>query len=1472
MSLMIANSWRSKFTLMAALVLGGCTAPMPGEDAAMDATTSDVSLDRAALDVTLPDGGTCVDMDNDGHPSAACGGDDCNDNNPRINPSAREVCDGMGTDEDCNPCTVAEVTPNSRGGDGDADEDGFVSNQCFNRVAMDAPAPMCRATVVDDSGTSVERVRVSDGEVRGTDCADNAANGGTRFPGATEQCNNLDDNCNGAVDETPGLRSTYYRDRDGDGFGDRSAMGTDIALACSPPMGYVSLDTDCNDNNAMINPGAREVCDPVGNVDENCNGTEEEGCGCPTVGAARACCSGRGTETCAMSGTGSIWGACTAMVSPEVCDGVDNNCDGSTDEGLTILCYPDNDDDGFAVMGATSTPVCPDPSPARVSRGRCPVRYTRQVPLSAATSDCDDGAPARYPGNSESCNGVDDNCDFVVDEGLRRTFYRDRDGDGFGDRRAMGADLVLECTTPMGFALNNTDCNDSSAMVNPGAREVCDPVANVDENCNGTAEEGCGCPSVGTSRACCSGRGTETCTMSGMGSVWGACTAMVSAEVCDSVDNNCNGSVDEGLTVVCFEDNDDDGFALATATPRVVCANPMRSAVGGCPTRFTNRTPMLAVDCDDNNRLRFPTNPEICDGVDNDCDAMTVDGAADMRVGAVCSMGTGVGRCASGRNVCASGVISCRVSTAVPEMCNGADDDCDGMSDEGTCVDATVDASGAQSAIRGVGRCVSVGGRPACDVVSCTTNFANCDNVSNNGCETNLLTDANNCGACGLRCLSGACVAGACSSTPVSVTAGDEHACALLSTGQVACWGSDSDGQLGDGASGATRFRPGLVVGLTDAVEVAAGGDTTCARRMSGAVVCWGRNSNGQLGNGTIASSATPVPVTGLTDATQLSVNNRTACARRASGAVACWGQNNEGQLGDGTVSGRTTPVAVMGLSDAVEVVVGGSHACARRASGVVVCWGQNDDGQLGISGGRRTSPVTTPINDATKIAAGQFHTCAVRATGVIDCFGRNFSNQLGGNPVAGSTVLRRVALSSTELLSQMVDVQSKLDHSCGRRADGTTYCWGENSDDQVGGSGLSAYARLVYGNVTTDSVATGGNFTCGRTGARVFCWGSSGSGQLGAPDTTLTSNSAQAVVGFGAATSVAPAGSHTCARVAGRVVCWGSDTTGAIGFTRGANPSSVELSGREVPGLTDVVHVTGGSEFSCALRASGAVSCWGANASGQLGNGTTTASVAPVVVSGLSDAVEIDAGNTSVCARRASGAVVCWGDNTSGQLGNGTTTSSATPVPVMGLTNAIALSVGGAHACARRGDHRVVCWGRNNFGQVGDGSATNRSAPALVNLQDVVMLSAGGEFTCARRIDGTPFCWGSNSDDQLGRSTITPSVSSPTQALNVANNALELVAGARHACVRTATAVQCWGDNRRYQITRLTTSSYPSPVTISSTAAIRDIRAGEQHVCGHDPNTGGLYCWGNNDNGRGGDVPNGTIPSVDANDHVIGF
>jgi alpha-tubulin suppressor-like RCC1 family protein len=205
-------------------------------------------------------------------------------------------------------------------------------------------------------------------------------------------------------------------------------------------------------------------------------------------------------------------------------------------------------------------------------------------------------------------------------------------------------------------------------------------------------------------------------------------------------------------------------------------------------------------------------------------------------------------------------------------------------------------------------------------------------------------------------------------SDAVEIAAGSLFTCARRATGAVVCWGNASEGALGNGAGGGIAFLPVGVTGLTDAVEIAAGGDRACARRASGAVVCWGSNFYDQLGDGMtggLGFSDVPVAVVGLSDAVEVAAGPRQTCARRASGAVVCWGDNSYDQLGSVTSSAMiTTPAAVSGLTDAIGITAGGLHTCARRASDAVVCWGYNSSYQLGNTAPIMASspiPVTDP-------------------------------------------------------------------------------------------------------------------------------------------------------------------------------------------------------------------------------------------------------------------------------------------------------------------------------------------------------------------------------------------------------------------------------------------------------------------------------------------------------------------------------
>ena len=295
-------------------------------------------------------------------------------------------------------------------------------------------------------------------------------------------------------------------------------------------------------------------------------------------------------------------------------------------------------------------------------------------------------------------------------------------------------------------------------------------------------------------------------------------------------------------------------------------------------------------------------------------------------------------------------------------------------------------------------------------------------------------------------------VSGITNATQVSSNGSD--ACAVLSSGGVECWGYNGDGELGDnstaGPDSCSNLSPSIascsatpvsVTGITNAVQVSVGSGFVCALLSSGEVKCWGVNEEGELGNGTDngpdacqpggASDCNDAPgtVLGITNAVQVSAGALSACAVLATGDVRCWGNNAYGQLGNGTIGGagfcgngdycELSPVGVNGLTGASQVAVGGGvgDACALLTTGAIRCWGYNANGQLGdgATDGPDTcayygdvkcssNPVSVSgINGATQIAAGTTFECALISGGQVDCWGYNEYGQLGNGTATDS-------------------------------------------------------------------------------------------------------------------------------------------------------------------------------------------------------------------------------------------------------------------------------------------------------------------------------------------------------------------------------------------------------------------------------------------------------------------------------------
>lgn len=673
----------------------------------------------------------------------------------------------------------------------------------------------------------------------------------------------------------------------------------------------------------------------------------------------------------------------------------------------------------------------------------------------------------------------------------------------------------------------------------------------------------------------------------------------------------------------------------------------------------------------------------------------------------------------------------------------------------------------------------------------------------------------------------------------VKIAAGQGHSLALADDGTVYTWGRNDTGQLGNNTTTDAMLPVAVTVNGTPMsnktiVEIASGARHSLAIDSSGKVYAWGHNGSGQLGNNSTVNALTPVAVQAPADKNIIQVSGSgwlgaSSSALTSNGAVYSWGRDLDGQLGDGTNNDSSVPVIT--TINLVDTPSTPTHVMAKPGdTTAIISWqapivsgGQNITGYVlqyqavgasswttvNVAAAATSHTITGLTNDQTyrvRLAAkttagtGDFSN-VVLVTPHAKPTITNVSPAIG--PIAGG---QNVTLTGANFVLKNKKIMQTVNgngYSLALSADGTVYTWGRNEYGQLG-NGVTATNSPVPVAVKTAGTPMEGK-TIVQISAKVwyalalasdgtvYSWGFNSWGQLG-NGTSGTANNASAPVAVKTAgtpmegktiVQVAAGATHSLALATdGTIYAWGKNEYGQLGndsTTNSSVPVVVKTAGTPMAGKT-IIQIHAGYEHSLALASDGTVYAWGRNNSGQLGKNDATDAHIPTAVRTLGTPmagkviVQLAAGNSQSMALASDGTIYTWGWNQYGQLGNGTTTNSRIPVAVVTTGTPMAgktisqVAAGNAHALAMTDDGTVYAWGWNQYGQLGNNSTINSSLPVAVKTTGtplagkiITQITSGGSpNSLVLANDGTMYTWGWGQHGQLGNGTIGTDAKTP--------------------------------------------------------------------------------------------------------------
>ena len=636
-----------------------------------------------------------------------------------------------------------------------------------------------------------------------------------------------------------------------------------------------------------------------------------------------------------------------------------------------------------------------------------------------------------------------------------------------------------------------------------------------------------------------------------------------------------------------------------------------------------------------------------------------------------------------------------------------------------------------------------------------------------------------------------------------------------------------------------------------------------CGVTTRGKLFCWGFNNSGIMGPTDMYKFATyPVKISSDISWKTVSSGISHVCAITISGALYCWGNNDMGQLGLGDTSGRFSPVKVSPFSNWHTVSAGSFITCGINVGGNLYCWGNNNSGQIGV-GDNTTSYFSIPqqvgsSGEWENVSVESSHVCAIKKDGSLWCWGNNGSGQLGIGSYGGNYASPVQVGSDTDWKA----VSVSDGYSCGIKSDGSLYCWGDNSEGELGlqTSGnryatpqkVNTGSNITWIDVTTNEIwdheMRNHRQTCAISDTKdLYCWGYNYRYILGNdPIVPGAIPNYPRQVFLNATFKKVSLGNNGCAILDdGSLGCWGWNYYGMLGIQ--VSPY------RESPGhvVTDnmILSVFAGSRSAFAMDDHFDFLVWGDNYYSELGNGDNVSINVPQKVNDPNYShMKISSNGDHTCGIR-NGDLWCWGKNDSGQLGTGDTNDVSYPVKIS-EGNWTDISAGYNHTCGID-NGKLFCWGGNSMGQLGIGNSTSKNTPVQVGTDaNWIDVSAGENFTCGVKGNKTLWCWGDSSFGKIGSTTLHYS---PVQVGN--DSDWETVTtGRNHACgIKSDKTLLCWGYNGSGQLGAGNSNSYSStPLQVASSKKWKMVSTGDNHTCAiADDWT--LWCWGDNTYGEAG-------------------